>query len=880
MAVDTTSTAGGETREIVNTLGQASSGTYQNGDFMASSGRQQGQSRSKVGRSPQQGAGAEWAFGGLPTRASFDSEDLSHGSTEPAPVAAENVPRGSAPLSSFQLNEALAKFDASDTLPVWPTPKSSLYRPPETHGKAPPKPLDGKASRGRLSSGNNMVGGKKVSPVGFRSIVKGARSSPTRVGVALVGSRPPERKGAGEQRTRKFVPSVSPERQAPHPNPDTKNFYAEASGPHRAPSSPLGSPGSPRLISTNPTSTNKTSDDDGMYLSELLNRGKELRDKMSLVAGNGVSEQLAEGVHEAHANAPMPPSANSFPSSGPGNRFVDLAQPGFVSEALSGYSLRDDIEGIFDTVSDNDTTVDEAGVSVRDPETRGHEDRVVNLLLAAAGPPPSSLAFPALAAVERRRAESLARVRFLRIRVSRLVMFGSMTSAPDGHGWQVRFRLPAFAALPGRSSNSRRTARHREARGGGVVSNARVVSFPVPPKVPSSSHGGKGRVIRRGRAASAAGSAGSMLRLRRGFGASDLMVGETSLLEEVVCAVDVDDACVRRWMDVAIEFMLVDGKSDGAPRRGPNQRSNQPPHLRTQQEEREKRAELSTTIGLGDRVAAVATLPLRDLLLSAELGVTATLDLTEVLDFWAVEDARNAAAGLRGRGGRPLRNPYRGDAATSTRPLVLGDRAVGALAVAFELVPGEVDVSPEHSRPEVERGFQRRPRHGEGQSDREGASNGAQRYGQRVSRSAAEAREDRTEASPHPGDAVPEVSETEVAGGAVQAQDTTGGTAREGGTMSAAEATAAPAGAPGLKGGWEASLPQATGGVEMVSVEMGCTVMLKLEDLTLAPAVGDGIGQVRVAYSFSQVRCRRAACGSVTVCCRWVQVARGSRGSW
>lgn len=863
IAVDTTGTAGGETREAVDTLGQTIAGRYQSGDASMPSGRQQEQARSKLGRSPQ-GFPVEGAFGGLPARASFDSDDLSDGSSEAAPVAADKLSRGSAPLSSFQLNEALANFDASDTLPVWPTPKSSLYRPPETYGEAPPKPLDGKASRGRLSSGSNMVGGRKVSPLGFRRGGRGSRSPPTRVGMALVGGRPPERKGAGEHRTRKFAPSVSPERQAPDPNTDTKNVYTEVPGPGQALSSPLQGPASPRLNPTNPTSANKTHDDDGMYLSEFLNRGKELSEKMSRVAGNG--EQPAEGVHRTHANAPVPPSATSFPSSGSGNRFVDLAQPGLVSEALLGSSLRDEIEGIFDTVSDNDTTVDEAGVAVRDPETRGHEDRVVNLLLAAAGPPPSSLAFPALAAVERRRADSLARVRFLRIRLSRLVIFGSMTSAPDGHGWQVRFRLPAFAAPPGRSSSSRQTGRSLEARGGGgaagggVASSTRVVSFPVPPKAPSSSQGGKGRVLRRGRVAGAAGSAGSMLRLRRGFGASDLVVGETSLLEEVVCAVDMDDACVRRWMDTAVEFLLVDGKSDGAPHRRPNERkSDQPPRLRTQQEQREQRAEPSTTIGPGDRVAAVATFPLRDLLLSAELGATATLDFTEVLDFWAVEDARNAAAGRKGRGGRPLRNPYRSDAATSARPLVLGGRAVGALAVALELVPGEADVSPEHSRPEVERGFKGRPRRGERESERERA---VMRESGGVLRDGHEAKEDQQEALLHPGGAVPEVREMEVGEATVRARETTGDSAFEGTTVSAVEATASPPGVPGLEGGREASLPQATkGAVEVVSAEMGCAVILQLEDVTLAPAVGGGIGQVRVAYSFNQVRCRCPACG-------------------
>ncbi|CAM9748503.1 unnamed protein product, partial [Choristocarpus tenellus] len=239
--------------------------------------------------------------------------------------------------------------------------------------------------------------------------------------------------------------------------------------------------------------------------------------------------------------------------------------------------------------------------------------------------------------------------------------------------------------------------------------------------------GGLERVTTRG--AGSRQMAQSMLRVRRGFGAADLMVGETALLEEMVCAVHVSDACVQRWMDASVEFLLVDGKSKGAGAKGgEGQKGLQGREIRsgsqrlvTQDEgwglDRKQgplglghhRGSEAPTVDPGDQVVGVARLQLRDVILSPELGVVSTLDLTEVLDFWDVEDARTAAGmggreGHRGRSGRSLRNPRRrrrqvsrgsvgGESASGDhdRPLILGDRAIGALTVSLELVPAEGD---------------------------------------------------------------------------------------------------------------------------------------------------------------------------------------------
>lgn len=850
------------------------------------------------------------AYGGLPARASFESADLMDGSGEgshatagagaaaAAAAATARLTRDSAPLSSFQLNEALAKFDASGTLPIWPTPKGSLYHPPENRGETPPTPRVGlgkQQGRERLGAGVNAVAGRKTSPTSKISSGRVARSPPIRVGVALTGNtrapRPtgrayPERQ-SGQAAPREFRSSVSPERQAPDPFKSDANRSSFSGGVGgggcgqaraEAPTSPQGAPASPwpEAAAAAAASANDPSGD-GRYLSELLNRGKSLRDKMTLAAGpNG----------EAPASAPL--SATNPPPPSSADQFAGLtAQPGLVSGALFGSSLRDDIEGIFDTLSDGPSVDDADAALVRDPETRGNEGRVVDLLLAAAGPPPASLAFPALAAVERRRADSLARVRFLRIRLSRLVMFGSMTSAAEGHGWQIRFRLPAFATPPGRSSATavRRAAGTHAAtaaaanRGVGEnTQSARVVSVPVPPRVSASTLGKSKATARRGRSTSgSAGNAVSVLRVRRGFGACDLVVGETSLLEEVVCAVDVDDACVTQWMDTALEFLLIDGKTDGAPRPRPAAQFKNHPHLRKQQQRRE-----SSTVIPGDRVAAVATIPLRDLVLSADLGVATTLDLIEVSDFWAAEDARAAAAGRTGRGGRPLRNPYRSDVSGGgARPLVLGDRAVGALAVALELVPGEQDGSPEESRPEVERWSK-----GSRQQGVAAAAAAAGHTEKARGGAVEEAGEEPTaedgngvalrmgtglepppaagitmQVGPSPGRSggdPPAVENAETSGaewgGAVAEL---GGAGQKGPSEEKYEPGASPAASPtsGLRPNLEGSWKEGSGAVAVGPLEADCAVMLRIDRLTLAPAVGPGVEQVRVAYSFTQVTC-------------------------
>ncbi|CBJ27795.1 conserved unknown protein [Ectocarpus siliculosus] len=802
------------------------------------------------------------AYVGLPERASFDSADLTNGWSEAPPpgdaATTERLARDSAPLSSFQLNEALAKFDASDTLPIWPTPRGSLYRPPEALGQALSAPAIGQhqANRGRPAGAgaNNAGPRRKASPTSKTVGGRLTRSPPARVGVALtgttrvasvVGGAPPERK-TGDLR-----PSVSPERQAPEPATGTDLDRASVSlgdgrGGRRDETPAPPSQGPPPPSAAAAPAGSAAREDGAGGLSELLNRGKELRDKMALAA--------------AGSNDRAPPASPS--SSGLATL---TAQPGLVSGAPLDSSLRDDIEGIFDTLSDVGQGVD---VSVRDPETRGGESRVVDLLLSAAGPPPASLAFPALAAMERRRADSLARVRFLRIRLSRLVMFGSMTSAGEGHGWQLRFRLPAFAAPPGRGSTAAagRRASVAQASKGGSARNARVVSVPVPPRV-SPSTLGKGKAaaaVRRGRSTATgtttktttttSRSAASVLRVRRGFGACDLVVGETSLLEELVCAVDVDDTCVAQWMDTAVEFLLVDGRTDGAPRpRQPGKNHNHP-HLRKKQR--------SSTVGPGDRVAAVATFPLRDLVLSADLGVAATLDLIEVSDFWAAEDARAAAAGRTGRGGRPLRNPYRSDeGGGGARPLVLGDRAVGALAIALELVPGEPDVSPEHSRPEVERWTKG--------SRQQGAAAAA------TAAAEAEGLEESAEEEHHGVIRTEASSPPPLPAGGVRILREPSADGRDGTFEAGGEACSAAVepggwaeGSPGGEkhepsGSLTASMPpdldgdgdwkEASGVVAVGPLDTSLAVVLRIGDLTLAPPLGPGAEQVRVAYSFTQV---------------------------
>lgn len=852
----------------------------------------------------------------LPARASFDSADLTDGSgsVDPSPAvpvdtatAAGGLPRpgGSAPLSSFQVNEALDNFDASDTLPVWPAPKGSLYHPPETRGEAAPTPVQQKAKtrsgpyargfgaavnarRKTAPSSNNITGGSGG----------GESSPPTRVGAALtgktrmasmIGGAPPGRKFGRAVAQREVTSSVSPERQAPDPtSPDTKRTPlvggsaggSAGGGRDRARAEGLPSPQRPAhpklpaaaAVVAPASEPLGVGGGGGGYLSKLLDRGKDLQEKMTIAAAasNGHRTPAASSLPLTSTNAASPPAAAAA-----GALAGLTPQPGLLSGALLDSSLRDDIEGIFDTLSDDADADADTGALVRDPETRDNESRVVDLLLAAAGPPPSSLAFPALAAVERRRADSLARVRFLRIRLSRLVMFGSMTSSTEGHGWQLRFRLPAFATPPGRGSGAaggRRTAAARAATGAGLAgsaSNARVVSVPVPPRVSASTLGKpKASAARRGRSASGTmGTATSVLRVRRGFGACDLVVGETSLLEEVVCAVDVDDACVTQWMDTAVEFLLVDGKTDGAPRprpKGGQQLRNYHPHL--------QRRKQSSTVGPGDRVAAVATLPLRDLVLSAELGVAATLDLIEVSDFWAAEDARAAASGRMGRGGRPLRNPYRvgESSAGGARPLVLGDRAIGALAVALELVPGEPDVSPEHSRPEVERwskgsrqqgvpagrgeteaGGEEREERPEDRSDGEAASlTSSPRVSVRSGPDMFTGR--RGGDAPVPNDAT-RVDEGGELSGSAKPRESGGQVSRDKMRTSDARPPAhftAPSSS-SLEWGWkDASGTMGADG----PVNIDCAIMLRIDNLVLAPSVGLQVDRVRVAYSFTQVR--------------------------
>lgn len=810
---------------------------------------------------------------GLPGRASFESDDLSDECRRDSPTAAGHALQDAATLSSFQLNETLARFDASDTLPVWPTPKGSMYRPPETHGEAPLISCAVLArNRGRFLGSTSTAGVKKAT---LMSNARGeiVRSPQVRVGVALggtsgisttLGGSPGQSGLLGPHTSARPLKSVSPERQAPEPNFHNTPLATSLSDLDGKRDEKRGRASSSVHVGDSAESRRHAhaaieapadqATDDRTYLSQLLNRGNDLREKMAVAAGNGTHVSALNTT----SSALPPPSSKNSASLGAPDVIGLPVPPGLLSGAPLGSSLRDDIEGIFDTLSEDGAASGDPGASVRDPETRAQEDNVVNLLLEAAGPPPASLAFPALAAVERRRADSLSRVRFLRIHLSRLVMFGSMNSAPDGHGWQMRFLLPDFVSPPARGSNELRAgsidgkrARAREER---YARNRRVVSLPIPPRAPSSLSS-KGKAVRRGTFTSrTATNAPSALRVRRGYGASDLTVGETSLLEEMVCAVDVDDACVRRWMDTEVEFLLVDGKHDGAPRAPRAQVGQNQDFPSLRREHKHPQRVESLTVGEGDRVVAVAKLPLRDLLLSAELGVVATLDLTVVSSFWATEDTRIAAAGHRSRGGRPLRNPYRSDA-ENKGPLVLGDRVVGALAVALELVPGEANMSPENSRPRVAGWSTGRRDHGMSLMERDSRHVGAQAAGDEGSgelRTAAmgPARPSAvvvpTEQEPPPAsDMAMGVAVEEQNGAAVEPVTTK---ASDDERVAAEDGRTTPPAVPS---------PNETG-ASMASAPAGpahatYAVTLTIGDLTLDPAVAPEVEEVRIAYSYTQV---------------------------
>lgn len=843
------------------------------------------------------GGGAQ----GLPVRRSFDSDDLSNISSVGAPT--KRLPPDAAPLSSFQLNEALAKFDVSGALPVWPTPKGSLYRPPETHGEAPPTPRHSDAgrggSRGRLAFSAQLSAARKKSKMSRSAVDRDPRDvlSSSNAGVGTREQAPArgpvetaERELRGAEERFETIPakSISPERQAPGANRSPLSSRPDATSPTEKPLSPEDRTAFPYIQAAAVPAAVDVRDVDSACLAQLLDRGNELRKKMvhlvetiNRTAANVPTTTCKQDVHTV---ANPPPDLQL-------DQFADTSRPGLMSTARLGSSLRDDIEGIFDTLSDNDTVTEDVGVPIRDPEARENEDRMVDLLLAAAGPPPSSLAFPVLAEVERRRAESLSQVRFLRIRITRLVMFGSMTSAPEGHGWQLRFRLPAFTMSPGRGKYAEGPsgASTKTGKKGSAVPATRVISLPIPARAPKStldrSSRARGRVVGKSKAGNTGSTAGSMLRVRRGYGAADMVVGETPLVEEVVCAVNVNDACVRRWMDAAVEFLLVDGRSDGVRSPAPNR-----PRKMNLQQNQSGAMEFSSTVGPGDRVAAVATLPLRDLVLSAELALASTLDLTEVVDFWAAEDARAAAAGRRRQGGRPLRNPYRGDSATAARPLVLGDRAVGALAVGMELLPGEAPVSPEHSElPEREAVHLSQVRRG-----RVGGTGGKNEDQKGLGGDNASPGLGNRGVEPHPSDesvfeAAASVDEEKVQGSPLQfptvrASLRVEGGAAEGGAEEVAlagerkkevgreakdeapwsvmphdERTSPPEGLGGCVGGEnEGGGVERQGPVDVMengTAEEGFATILRLDGLRLASATASTpVAHVRVAYSYTQVR--------------------------
>ncbi|CAM9309942.1 unnamed protein product, partial [Discosporangium mesarthrocarpum] len=584
---------------------------------------------------------------------------------------------GPGPLSSFQLNEALANFDDSNALPMWPT-QGTLYRPPESRGEAapqPPQPCEAKVGDagggGSTNDGNSGGVDDEVALLG-QAILSRAEKLKKEMDRATTTLAPTATASLAEGAQTEVSVAQAGKREECH-------SVARSAGPG--------------LAGTN-------------------------RAAAAARAGGGGG---GGGGNGRHGRSPFPPTGVT-----PAGRGLtggeSLGSPLLLGSTALGTLGGVGIGGLFDALSDDGSgdgsyggdddregeggsiSAAQGGVQnmIRDTRTRRHEGQLVDLLLGAAGPAPSSMAFPTLAALERARSDALGAVRFLRIRLHRLVMFSSETSAKDGHGWQFRFRLPPFADPPAAGSLSLGSGRghgglERDRGQGGV---GVVVSVPVPARGPATALGGKGKKrvgVGGVRGAGGAGGQGqgaaagngnsmSMLRVRRGFGAADLVVGETPLLEEVVCALHMSDACVQCWTDSSLEILLVDGKSRSPPSTpgGPGGISGM-------------------GLGLGDRAAGVAKLRLRDVLLSPDLGLVATLDLTQVQDFWEVENARAGARtlGVRGQGSRPLgNNPHRGEprgpgargggtGGRVDRPLVLGERAIGTLSVSLELVPGE-----------------------------------------------------------------------------------------------------------------------------------------------------------------------------------------------
>jgi hypothetical protein len=567
---------------------------------------------------------------------------------------------------SFQLNEARAQFDDSDSLPVWPTPRGNVYTAPEARGVAalpvqheerprtnPQQPSTRITRRSRGSAAPPTTDTRQTAPASR------SRSPPTSSSAAQQQQQ--QQQQQQHYATAAVQPDVAPSHHA-----------------QRAPELPA-----------------QQVDADGALLAQLLSRGEVLRQRM-LKASTGTASSAADSQHTAAA-------AGSLAAAGLPVQFPVRVPAAPVAGVGRRHGPLDDIDGSYGAFSDEGSEASEVyygGLSgqrqqqsqqqqqrgggwggFRDAEQIADEDRMVDLLLKAAGPPPTSLAFPSLSALERARSEALQQVRFVRIRLHRLVMFGSLTSAADGCGWQLRFRLPPCCIAPNAGSAGS-AADQQRCRDG-------MVAVPVPTRASSSSaaaakaQGKRGSTASAGitaaaAAAAAAASRGASQRVRRGYGCTDLAVGETVLYEEVVCAVHMDDAACRTWMSTTLDLLLVDGSEKGLPATATAAAASS-----------HKPAQLlppaPPLVVSSDKVAGLARLPLRDVLLSPELGAAVSVDVKEVVDFWAA--GKKGSSAVRGRGGHPLHNPYRGPGLEDAT-LMLGKRAIGALVVSVVLLPG------------------------------------------------------------------------------------------------------------------------------------------------------------------------------------------------
>ncbi len=299
----------------------------------------------------------------------------------------------------------------------------------------------------------------------------------------------------------------------------------------------------------------------------------------------------------------------------------------------------------------------------------------------AASPPPACLAFPSVAIGDVARVEALAAVRFLRIRLHRLVMFGSSTSNAQGCGWQLRFRLPPEAE---------------------PFDGSMTVSVPVVPNNVMVVGGNmQHNHSRRSSYLSSSKNEKAVAARRKGHGAVHLSLGETTISSETVCAIYMSDAVASRWIPVegsspsfssskaasegcGIDVLLVDGQSEAPP--SPKSDSIPPPLVTSE-----------------DRVAGLAHVPLCNVLMSPSLSAVSTVDLKEVVHgcFGGGSDSspRQKASGVgsqQWRGARKSTEHHSEGGLNEMsieQQLIIGKRSIGTISVEVELLPAAQRVS-------------------------------------------------------------------------------------------------------------------------------------------------------------------------------------------